>query len=146
MKKISDLSHRFVEFIPEILEDGVLYVSIEYATAAHKCFCGCGNEVITPLTPTDWKIIFNGESVSIYPSIGNWSFSCRSHYWIENNKVIWSWKWTQQEIDDGRAFEALVKKKYYSQNSSVNVEKKTLMQNKNLSVHGFFQKVIGRLF
>ena len=36
------LEHRFVQHIPRHLEPGVLYVSIEYATAAHTCCCGCG--------------------------------------------------------------------------------------------------------
>jgi hypothetical protein len=33
-----------------------LYVSIEFATAAHSCACGCGREVVTPPGPTDWRI------------------------------------------------------------------------------------------
>ncbi|WP_318271273.1 hypothetical protein [Sphingobacterium cellulitidis] len=46
------LQHKFVEFMPEKVEEGVLYVSIEYCTAIHKCVCGCGHEVVTPLSPT----------------------------------------------------------------------------------------------
>lgn len=46
------LHHKFVEFIPADLEEGIVYISVEYATAAHKCACGCGSEVNTPLTPT----------------------------------------------------------------------------------------------
>ncbi len=30
-----------------------LYISIPYVTAAHKCPCGCGEEIVTPLSPTD---------------------------------------------------------------------------------------------
>ena len=81
------LKHEFVEFVPERLVDDTLYVSISYATAAHRCCCGCGREVVTPLSPTDWQLTFDGETVSLYPSIGNWNFACRSHYWIENNGV-----------------------------------------------------------
>lgn len=87
------IQHKFVEFIPEVLEDGVLYITLEYATALHKCVCGCGNEVVTPLSPKDWKLIFNGKAVSLYPSIGNWRFPCRSHYWIENNQIIDANRW-----------------------------------------------------
>jgi hypothetical protein len=43
----------FVEFMPDKLEPGVIYVSIPYATAAHLCACGYGNEVTTPISPTD---------------------------------------------------------------------------------------------
>ena len=82
------LQHKFVEFIPESLEEGVLYITLEYSTALHKCICGCGNEVVTPLSPNDWKLIFDGKTVSLYPSIGNWRFPCRSHYWIEKNQIV----------------------------------------------------------
>jgi len=76
MTRQETLRHEFVEHIPEELEEGVLYVSITYATAAHKCACGCGREVITPFTPTDWKMTFDGETISLAPSIGNWNFEC----------------------------------------------------------------------
>jgi hypothetical protein len=91
--------HEFVEFIPEQLAEGVLYVSVEYATAAHGCACGCGNEVFTPLSPTDWKLIFDGESVSLKPSIGNWSFDCQSHYWIEEGRIRWAPRLSRAKID-----------------------------------------------
>ena len=103
------LSHEFVEFIPEHLQEGVLYVSVTYATAVHLCFCGCGREVVTPLSPTDWKLTFNGETVSLSPSIGNWSFSCRSHYWIESNCVQWCGDMPQKAIEAGRARDRLLK-------------------------------------
>ena len=56
------LLHRFVTNIPDSVEPGYLYVSMEYATAAHSCCCGCGEEVVTPFTPTDWKMTFDGEA------------------------------------------------------------------------------------
>ena len=83
------LSHKFVKNVPDKLEDGVVYISIEYSMVIHKCCCGCGKEVVTPLSPKDWELLFDGESISLFPSIGNWSFECRSHYWIKNNKVVW---------------------------------------------------------
>jgi hypothetical protein len=81
------IRHKFVEFIPEQLEEGILYITVEYRTAVHKCVCGCGNKVVTPLSPTDWKMIFDGKCISLYPSIGNWSFDCRSHYFITRNEI-----------------------------------------------------------
>jgi hypothetical protein len=71
MKPPKTLTHEFVEFIPDAIEEGKIYVSIGYATAIHKCACGCGREVVTPLSPTDWKLIFDGKTVSLDPSIGN---------------------------------------------------------------------------
>lgn len=95
--------HRFVEFIPEQLEEGTVYVSVEYATALHHCCCGCGSQVVTPLAPDEWKLIFDGETISLDPSIGNWSFPCQSHYWVRRNKVAWAGQRTTEQIDAGRA-------------------------------------------
>lgn len=96
------LQHKFVDLIPVSIDEGVLYISIKYKTAIHKCVCGCGNEVVTPFSPSDWSLIFNGETVSIYPSIGNWSFDCQSHYWIENNQIILAKKWSKRKIKNNR--------------------------------------------
>ena len=87
MKQDVVLKHEFVEFIPGELKEGTIYVSIRFGTASHLCVCGCGNKVVTPIRPTDWKLIFDGKTISLDPSIGNWSFACQSHYWIRNNKV-----------------------------------------------------------
>jgi len=107
------LTYEFVEFIPERLRERTLYVCIPFATVVHKCCCGCGREVVTPLSPTDWKLIFDGMSVSLHPSIGNWSFPCQSHYWIQHNRVHWAGRWTQEQIEAGRAADALAKASYY---------------------------------
>ena len=114
----SHLSHRFVEFIPEQLEEGVLYISRRYRTAAHKCCCGCGEEVITPLTPTDWSLRMDGNDVTLHPSIGNWSFACRSHYLIQRNKVVWAGQMSQQQIERGRARDHAAKQAYFNAASS----------------------------
>lgn len=88
---MNTLVHRFVHQVPEDLEDGVVYVSIPFSTVIHKCCCGCGHEVVTPLSPkTGWKLIFDGESISLHPSIGNRALPCQSHYWIEKNQVLWT--------------------------------------------------------
>jgi hypothetical protein len=82
------LQHKFVRDIPTIIENGILYISFEHNIAIHKCICGCNNEVVTPISPDGWKLTYNGKSVSLYPSIGNWGYECRSHYWITNNEII----------------------------------------------------------
>jgi hypothetical protein len=84
------VGHEFVDVIPDRLRDGVVYVSIGCATALHLCCCGCGLEVVTPLSPADWSVSFDGETISLRPSIGNWRFPCRSHYWIERDRVLWT--------------------------------------------------------
>ncbi|WP_339812644.1 DUF6527 family protein [uncultured Imperialibacter sp.] len=107
------LRHKFIDLVPEVLEDEVLYISIEYCAVIHKCVCGCGNEVVTPLSPTDWELTFNGKTVSLSPSIGNWNFECKSHYWIRNNKVKFARKWSDWEIEEARKKDAKLQKKYY---------------------------------
>jgi hypothetical protein len=107
------LKHEFVEFIPDEPERGTLYISIRFATASHVCCCGCGNKVVTPIRPTDWKLIFDGKTVSLHPSIGNWSFPCQSHYWIRNNRVEWAPQWSREQIERGRLHDSHAKEDYF---------------------------------
>jgi len=79
----------------------------------HKCCCGCGNEVVTPLSPSDWQLTFNGETISLFPSIGNWSFPCRSHYWIRKNEVKWAESWAEEIISLNRKWDARARNEYY---------------------------------
>jgi hypothetical protein len=108
------LQHRFVEYIPDQLEEGILYISIKYCTAIHKCVCGCGNEVVTPISPTGWQLTFNGESVTLNPSIGNWNFDCKTHYWIVENKVRIARKWPDWEIEARRNSDSHKKKNHFN--------------------------------
>lgn len=89
---------QFVDHIPEQLADGVLYICQAHRIAVHRCCCGCGEEVVTPLSPADWAIRLDGSMVTMQPSIGNWGLACHSHYWIRRNKVIWARSMTQSEI------------------------------------------------
>lgn len=107
------LEHQFVKHIPDHLEAGVLYVSVEYGTVSHLCCCGCGEEVVTPLTPTDWKLIFDGEAVSLWPSIGNWNLSCRSHYVIDRGSVIEGDAWSEARISAELRRDKAAKHRYY---------------------------------
>ena len=107
------MTHKFVKHIPEILDDDTIYVSIPFETVIHKCACGCGNEVVTPLSPAEWSLIFDGETISLNPSIGSWSLDCKSHYWIRKNKIEWSSRWSENEIEIVRNSDFLAKKDYY---------------------------------
>jgi hypothetical protein len=98
----STISHEFVEFIPSEPEEGTLYISIPYATAIHLCACGCGIKVVTPISPPEWQLLWDGDTVSLDPSIGNWQFPCRSHYWIRRNRVRWARQMSEDEIAEGR--------------------------------------------
>ena len=88
MKRPLQITFEFVDAVPATRQEGKLYISIKYRTAIHSCFCGCGMKVVTPIRPTGWRLTYDGDAVSLHPSIGNWSFKCRSHYWIENNRAI----------------------------------------------------------
>lgn len=114
MKPEIMLSFEFVEFIPDELKEQTLYISVTYCTAVHKCCCGCGREVVTPLSPTAWQLTFDGKTVSLYPSIGSWSLACQSHYFITKNKVMWARKWTKKQIASGREQESWAKQRYYA--------------------------------
>lgn len=89
---------QFVELMPGQLQDGVLYISEKYGTAIHKCCCGCGQKVVTPLSPAKWQLRRSGDTVTLSPSIGNWNFPCQSHYWIRRNRVEWAGSMTEQQI------------------------------------------------
>lgn len=124
------LQHKFVEFIPDTIEDGILYVSIKYCTAIHKCVCGCGNEVVTPISPTDWKLIFDGKTISLSPSIGNWNFKCQSHYWIKRNGIIYAEKWCKKEIQTSRNSDKKRKEKFYNEISENDGPVLKILKNK----------------
>lgn len=109
------LKHRFVKHIPERLEAGILYVSMEYATSTHSCCCGCGEEVVAPFTPTDWKMTFDGETISLRPSIGNWTLKCRSHYVIDRGKVIEAAPWSDEQVEAERRRNRAAKARFYCQ-------------------------------
>lgn len=111
--KVSRIEHQFVEFLPDDVDEGVLYVSMTYAIAEHRCCCGCGERVVTPLSPNDWVLTFDGR-VSLRPSIGNWSFPCQSHYWIREGEVVWAPRWTREQVETGRAQDRRQKDAYYS--------------------------------
>lgn len=50
--------------------------------------------------------------VSLRPSIGNWNYRCKSHYFITNNRVIWADKFTQKQIASVQAKDNFDKQKY----------------------------------
>lgn len=113
------VQHKFVEFMPSLIEDGIVYISLDYRTVIHKCACGCGNEVNTPLSPTGWQMIYNGETVTLEPSIGNWSFDCKSHYWITNGQIDWASTWNDDEIRRTRKVEDDERDKFYKSIKSI---------------------------
>ncbi|MDP9340544.1 MAG: DUF6527 family protein [Actinomycetota bacterium] len=109
------IAHEFVELVPEELEEGKLYISIPYETAVHLCACGCGIKVVTPISPPEWLLIWDGDTVSLTPSIGNWQFPCRSHYWITRSRVVWAGALSDARIAEGRRREAVQRDAYHAE-------------------------------
>ncbi|MES2784289.1 MAG: DUF6527 family protein [Pseudomonadota bacterium] len=114
--KIAQFAPRYLDSFPRPLEEGVLYISRKFSMAGHHCACGCGQEVMTPLKPTQWSLSESPSGdVTLYPSIGNWGFPCRSHYWIRRNKVVWSYEMTESEIELNRRRDQATREAYYEQ-------------------------------
>lgn len=121
MKASVPFRHVFVESVPEEMEQAVVYVSIRFRSAIHLCACGCGNQVVTPLSPTDWRLTFDGVSVSLDPSVGNWSLPCRSHYFIRRNKAVWAGNMSDERIASGREHDRRLKDRYYGKAENVEI-------------------------
>ncbi|WP_020475856.1 DUF6527 family protein [Zavarzinella formosa] len=113
MMRCQRLEHRFVQYVPETLEVGVLYISLEFCTASHLCCCGCGEEVVTPLSLVAWWMTFDGESVSLWPSIGNWTLKCRSHYVIDHGNVLTAPPWNEAQVEAERRRDSAARTRHY---------------------------------
>ena len=137
MSAIDSLSHEFVSTIPRELKTGHLYISLRFNTAIHLCCCGCGMKVVTPISPTDWSLSYNGESVSLTPSIGNWSFECKSHYWLRGGKIIWAPQLSDSEIRRGREADKAAKRAFFE---SGHLEKSG-RKHKSSKVGGWWSRI-----
>ena len=113
MLKQLHLENQFVRHLPDELCAGILYISVEYGTASHLCCCGCGEEVVTPFAPAQWRMTFDGEAVSLHPSIGNWLLKCRSHYVIKNGRVIEAEPWSEAQVAAGLANDRAARGRMY---------------------------------
>jgi hypothetical protein len=103
MSRQDRFTPEFVEEIPNELQPGLVYISIRYSMMLHLCACGCGAETVTPLQPDNWSFTYDGATVTLSPSIDNYSYPCQSHYWIKNGKVRWARTSTPEEIASARA-------------------------------------------
>lgn len=59
--------------------------------------------------------MYDGVSVSIDPSIGNWSFRCQSHYYIRRNRILWAGQWSKRRIAAERMRDRRAKARYYGE-------------------------------
>ena len=96
--KVDRFRPAFVSDIPDDLDEGVLYLALDYDAMVHLCACGCGSEISTPISPTDWKIAWDGVGITLRPSVGNGSLRCRTHYIIDAGKVRWYPRMTDLDV------------------------------------------------
>lgn len=99
--RLQELTPVHVVYMPDELEAGKLYVSIYFNCSIHLCPCGCGEKIVLPFytdkDPEDsirrtmgWEYREVNGLVTFSPSVGNWKLPCRTHYFIENNKIRWA--------------------------------------------------------
>ena len=114
---ITTITPQFVEAIPEKLSQGVLYICEKYRTTSHLCACGCGMEVALQLSPDRWQLRRNGTTVTLHPSVGNWDFPCRSHYLIQQNRIVWAGNMSARTIADVKARDNLDQQRQITRNN-----------------------------
>ncbi len=90
--RLKAITPEFVEFIPtegKELIPGIVYISMKHGMVVYRCPCGCGGLSEFMLDPIRFRLEYDGNSVTFYPSIGISYLECRSHYWIRNNRIEW---------------------------------------------------------
>ncbi len=97
MSRIRQVTFEFVELLPSKLKDGVVYISIEHRTIIHNCCSGCGEQIVNGIGPAEWSLTFDGETISLDPSIGSGALACNSHYWIQKNQIMWAEPLTEKQ-------------------------------------------------
>jgi hypothetical protein len=98
MSRVRSIRHEFVDQVPRQMRARTLYISIAHGTCLHACLCGCGVEVVTPLSPRSWALTYDGETVSLWPSVGSRQLPCRSHYIIRRSRVLWEPQFSPREV------------------------------------------------
>jgi hypothetical protein len=58
---------------------------------------------------------FDGETISLAPSIGNWMLKCRSHYVIDHGEVIMAGPWSDRQVEAERRRDQAAKAHFYHQ-------------------------------
>jgi hypothetical protein len=139
------LYHAFVDYIPARLDPDTIYVSVQHAVVAHNCCCGCGLEVVTPLGATDWRLTFDGDTVSLHPSIGNWSFPCRSHYWITNSTIRWAPRLDPHAVERARQIDRALEAQYFDERPGAATTGE-IADSENSDERGSKQASLSRLF
>lgn len=97
MEKLFEVRPEFCEYIPPIIEHGIIYISNKFKLSIHLCACGCGEKTVTPFSKIidgkdiGWKLTDNNGKITLRPSIGNFTGEnpYHAHYYITENKIEW---------------------------------------------------------
>ncbi|WP_366526387.1 DUF6527 family protein [Ferrimicrobium sp.] len=116
--RVNSIEPIFFDVIPAELQPAKLYISIEYGAVLHLCCCGCGRTVSTPLSPAQWRITYDGQSVSLHPSVESDGFACESHYVIQNNRVEWVERLPKQSAQSRRLADHRAVESYFEDRTS----------------------------
>lgn len=143
MARVDILKPVYVQYIPpaDSMKDGEIYISREFQTAVHKCCCGCGEEVVTPFNPAQWQISDKNGKVSLYPSIGNWSYPCQSHYYIKNNRIVWAAALSEAAIKRVQARDQWALDSYIAKKNVARQSADGLLQRLFVALRRFARKV-----
>lgn len=95
--RLNSLETVFVHRVPDKIEEGILYVCMECNLVVHLCPCGCGEKVVLPIDSNQWILSYDGSGITLLPSVGNYQFKCKSHYYIRNSEVVWIPKTKQSQ-------------------------------------------------
>ena len=72
---------------PFAIEKGLVKAR-EPITAVRIYNTNTSKVIIEEVPCVNQSVKYDGETVSLSPSIGNFQFPCKSHYWIRENRVI----------------------------------------------------------
>ena len=67
-------------------------------------------------------MIFDGETVSLHPSIGSFKLDCKSHYYISRGVVEWSGAWSDKRVATARRHDESEKREYYKNRQKIAVK------------------------
>ena len=87
-RRLNEIKEKEVQFLPERLETGVLYVSTQIKLAIHLCACGyCGYQIVTPINEKFGWNYKPGPTLDGF--IGNNKSGCCSRYFITEGNINW---------------------------------------------------------
>lgn len=148
MTRVTALKPIYVRYMPsaDTVREGELYISLEFQTAIHKCCCGCGEEVVTPFNSAQWHIYEKDGEVTLHPSIGNWSYACRSHYFIKNNRIVWAEAFDKNKISRVQARDKHALESYITHKNAATQRQEGLFKPLLMALGRYARKIRDLIF